>query len=183
MQLPPTEVFLSWPRANYEHPSEIRGPAILIITVIAVPILLALVALRVYTRLRLTKNFGPDDTAIVAALVPTLGCAVLSLVAVRYHGWDRHVWDVPVPEIYMALKYAMAVEVLFSFACLLTRLSILLFIRRMMAEGSKFWKRLTMALVVLVCVEEGIFCVVTINTCSYVFPFPPAALRIAKADS
>ncbi len=166
MQLPPVDVFLSWPRANYEHPSEVRGPAILIITLISVPILVTLVALRVYTRLRLTKNFGPDDFAIVVAVIPTLGCAVLSLIAVKYHGWDRHVWDVPVPQLYVALKFAMAVEVLFSFACSLTRLSILLLIRRIMAAGSEVWKRLTIALVVLICVEECIFCVVAINTCT-----------------
>ena len=165
MQLPPVEVFISWPQGNYAHPSEVRGPAVLIITLISVPILLILVSLRMYTRLRLTKNFGPDDVTILLAFIPTVGCAVLTLIAVKYHGWDRHVWDVRPDQLETSLKYAIAVEVLFSLACSLTRLSVLLLICRIMSAGSSILRRLAMAVMVLVVIEELVFCVVAINTC------------------
>lgn len=165
MQLPPTEVLLTWPVGNYTHPSEVRGPAVLILTLIFVPTLLVLVALRAYTRLRLTKNFGSDDVAIVAAVVPTLGCAIITVIAVLYHGWDRHVWDVPSDQLVLALQLAMGVEILYSFACSLTRLSILFLVCRIMAAGSNALRQFAIAMMVLVCMEEFVFCVVAINTC------------------
>jgi hypothetical protein len=165
MQLPPLEVMLSWPVGNYAHPSEVRGPAIHILTYIFVPLLTVLVLLRAYTRLRLTKNFGADDVAIVAALVPTLACAVLSMLAVQYHGWDRHVWDVPTDQLIITLKFELAIETLFSLACVLTRISILLLIIRLMSTGSRALKRMAIAAIVLMCLEEIVFTIVAINTC------------------
>jgi hypothetical protein len=165
MQLPPLDVLITWPVGNYLHPSEVRGPAVLILTLIFVPTLLILVALRTYTRLRLTKNFGPDDIAIVASVIPTLACAVITTVAVTYHGWDRHVWDNPPDQLVLALKLAMAVEILYSFACSLTRLSILLLVLRIMAAERGALRRITIFMIALVGVEEFIFCIVALNTC------------------
>lgn len=167
MQLPPVEVILSWPQGNYANPSEVRGPVIFILTYLMVPLLTVLVCLRTYTRLRLTRNFGPDDIAIVLATIPTLGCAVLTILAVTYHGWNRHVWDVPTNELEIALKYALAVEVLFSLACSLTRLSILLLIIRVMAAGRSILRQVAIVIMALVIVEECIFCAVALNTCRY----------------
>jgi hypothetical protein len=165
MQLPPVDVVLSWPQGNYSSPSEVRGPAILILTYTMVPLLTFLVCLRTYTRLRLTKNFGPDDIAIVLATIPTLGCAVLTILAVTYHGWNRHVWDVTPDELVIALKYALAVEILFSWACSLTRISILLLIMRIMSASNRIFRKLSTFMIGFVLVEEFIFCVVAINTC------------------
>jgi hypothetical protein len=167
MQLPPVEVILSWPQGNYTNPSEVRGPVIFILTYLMVPLLTVLVCLRTYTRLRLTNNFGPDDIAIVLATIPTLGCAVLTILAVTYHGWNRHVWDVPSNELEIALKYALVVEILFSLACSLTRLSILLLIMRVMAAGKSILRQLAIIVMVLVVVEEFVFCTVALNTCRY----------------
>jgi hypothetical protein len=165
MQLPPVEVMMTWPQGNYTHPSEVRGPAIFVLTLICIPLIVILVALRVYTRLRLTKNFGADNVAIVAALCPTLGCAVITMLAVLYHGWDRHVWDVPTYELETALKLALVVELLFSLGCTLIRLSILFLITRVLAAGSGALRKLALVLMGLMCVQEFIFFVVAINTC------------------
>ena len=165
MQLPPLEVYLSWPQPNYLHPSEVRGPAIIVLTFIFVPLLLILVGLRTYTRLRLTRNFGYDDIAIVAAVFPTLACASITVYAVKNIGWDRHIWDVPIDELVSSLKIAMAIEILFSFACTLTRMSILLLVLRIMANGRGVLRRLAICSMVLICVEELIFSIVVINTC------------------
>lgn len=170
MQLPPLEVYLSWPVANYAHPSEVRGPAILVLTFVFVPLLILLVAMRTYTRLRLTKNFGYDDVAIVAAVFPTMACASLTVYAVRHIGWDRHIWDVPIDQLALSLKLAVAIEIIFSFACTLTRLSILLLVLRLMATGRGILRQFAIGYMVLICVEEMIFAVVVINTCTLVIP-------------
>jgi hypothetical protein len=158
-------VILTWPQANYTNPSEVRGPAILILTLIFLPLVVIIVALRTYTRLRLSKSFGPDDIAIVAALFPTIACAVLILIAVQSYGWNRHVWDVPPEEFETGLKYVIAVEVLFGTACTLTKLSMLFLILRVLAAGSAFLRRLTIGVMVVVFVENFVFAIVVINTC------------------
>lgn len=147
-----------------------RGPAILVLTFIFVPLLVILVGLRTYTRLRLTKNFGYDDIAIVAAVVPTLACASITVYAVKNIGWDRHIWDVPIDEVVTSLKLAMAIEILFSFACTLTRMSILLLVLRVVATGRGVLRRLAIYSMILICIESMIFCVVVINTCRQAFP-------------
>jgi hypothetical protein len=165
MQLPPVDVIITWPQGNYTNPSEVRGPAIVILTLIFVPLLVILVALRTYTRLRLSKNFGADDIAIVAALFPTMGCAVLALLAVLHYGCNRHVWDVPPDQLELGLKYVIAVEVLFCIACSLTKLSMLLLILRVLAAGSTILRRLSITVMVIVFLESVIFSIVVINTC------------------
>jgi hypothetical protein len=166
MQLPPIEVYLSWPVANYAHPPEVRGPAILVLTFIFVPLLVILVALRTYTRLRLTKNFGYDDIAIVAAVFPTLACASVTVYAVMHIGWDRHIWDVPADKLVLSLKLVMAIEIIFSSACTLTRISILLLVLRLMATGKGVLRQLAICSMVFICIEEVIFFIVVINTCT-----------------
>lgn len=169
MQLPPVDVLSTWPVGNYTNPSEVRGPAILVLTLIFIPFILLLVGARIYTRVRLTKNFGGDDVAIVAAIVPTLACAVITMLAVLYHGWNRHVWDVPTYEVEIALKMAMAVEILFALGCTLTKISILLLILRIMASSSNLLRKLAMGMIVLVTIEVFIFSVVSLNTCRCAF--------------
>lgn len=165
MQLPPLDVLITWPVGNYLHPSEVRGPAVLILTLSFVPTLLILIILRTYTRLRLTRSFGPDDIAIVASAFPTLGCAVITMLAVLYYGWNRHVWDNPPDQLVRALKLSMAVEILFSFGCSLTRLSMLLFVLRVMAAGAGALRHITIFMITLVCVEQFIYCIIALNTC------------------
>ena len=169
MQLPPLDVLLTWPVGNYTNPSEVRGPAILALTLTFVPFVLLLVAARIYTRVRLTKNLGADDIVIVAAVVPTLACAVITVLAVLNYGWNRHIWDVPTNEIETALKVAMAVEILFSLGCTLTKISVLLLIIRVMASSSNFLRKLAIGMIILVSIEDLIFCIVSLNTCRLAF--------------
>ena len=76
MQLPPVNVILSWPTPNYTNPTDIRGPQLLIVTLIFFPIAVCMVALRVFTHLRLSKAFGVDDLILVTATIPTCAIAV-----------------------------------------------------------------------------------------------------------
>lgn len=71
MQLPPLSVLTAFPKSNYVDPV-VRGPALIIITTIMFPITLFMVILRVYTRIRVTRSFGLDDTLLVLAILPTV---------------------------------------------------------------------------------------------------------------
>jgi hypothetical protein len=156
------------PVGNYTNPSEVRGPAILVLTLVFVPFIILVVGARIYTRVRLTKNLGADDVVIVAATIPTLACAVITMLAVLYHGWNRHVWDVPTDEVVITLKITMAVEILFSLGCTLTKISILLLIIRVMASSSPLLQKLAISMMILVSIEDLIFCIVSLNICRLV---------------
>lgn len=104
MQLPPTEIILSWPTPNYVDPKDVRGPQLPIITFVLFPIALVTVALRIFTRLFISKSFGSDDWFLLAAIIPTAACAALTLLAVQRWGWNRHIWDVPPDLVTLGLK-------------------------------------------------------------------------------
>jgi uncharacterized membrane protein len=57
----------TWPTPNYVNP-ETRGPGFIIMNLVLYPIVVAIVAIRIYTRLRISRSFGPDDVCIVLAM-------------------------------------------------------------------------------------------------------------------
>lgn len=72
MQLPDPSIILKWPAANLVNP-ETRGPAAIIVVSILLFVVTALLALRVYTRIWISKVFGLDDTLILLAYVSDSG--------------------------------------------------------------------------------------------------------------
>lgn len=91
MQIPPANVLASWPTPNYVNPVT-RGPTNTIMNLIFFPILLFVVGLRIYTRVRVSRSFGLDDALILAAMVckssADLGWSYLTSPAAyhRLHG-------------------------------------------------------------------------------------------------
>lgn len=168
MQLPPLSVLASWPAANYDDPQDTRGPAMLVLTVIFMPLSLVVVSLRIYTRLRISHSFGSDDVCIVFAALLTVVCAALILIATQSLGWKRHTWDVPPGQFITGLKYVMALEITFAAGCTLTKLSLLLFIRRLMSPWKGVLRILTWVLVAISAAELVVFIFVVIFTCRYV---------------
>jgi hypothetical protein len=75
MRLPPPEVLASWPTPNYINP-ETRGPALIIVELITLPIALICLGLRLYARIHVTGPTGWDDWIMVAAAVG-FGCPLL----------------------------------------------------------------------------------------------------------
>lgn len=65
---PPVELVLSW-KANYVNPPTRGETAIVVQEVVLMLLCVISVALRVYTRKFLAKNFGMDDVLIIIALV------------------------------------------------------------------------------------------------------------------
>ncbi|EFE38714.1 hypothetical protein TRV_06640 [Trichophyton verrucosum HKI 0517] len=94
MQLPPVSVIASWPKPNYDNPPEVHGPAIIIMTAIFMPLMLAIIGIRIFTRIRILRSFGWDDIFIIAAALPTLGCGIITTTAAITLGWNRHIYDV-----------------------------------------------------------------------------------------
>ena len=68
MRIPPTEVLLTFPTPNYTNP-ETRGPALVIVNGVFIVLTVIAVALRVYTRVVITRLIGWDDIFCVLGLV------------------------------------------------------------------------------------------------------------------
>ena len=71
MLLPPPAVMATWPAPNYVNPQN-HGAGLLIVDIVLMAVVLVVVGIRYYTRLRITKTFGPDDFLIGVALVDIL---------------------------------------------------------------------------------------------------------------
>ncbi|RAL65815.1 hypothetical protein DID88_005478 [Monilinia fructigena] len=115
MQIPSPQVLSTFPQPNYINP-ETRGPALLIITAIFLPIVYIVVGLRTFTRIYLSKHFGVDDIFLLIALIPTSICAVLALLAQERWKWNRHIWDVTPDYAEFGLKMSLLLECLFGLA-------------------------------------------------------------------
>jgi Ca2+/Na+ antiporter len=72
----------SWPTPNYTDP-ETRGPGVIYINSILYPLVLAVVGIRTYTRVFISRSFGLDDTFILLAMVPLASSLDLLLLILR----------------------------------------------------------------------------------------------------
>ena len=68
MKFPPPEVIASWPKPDYEHPRA-QGPAGEIAVYALTGVVTVMLAIRMYTRIHITRGFGMDDAFIVTAYV------------------------------------------------------------------------------------------------------------------
>ena len=64
----PESVILSWPKPNYIDPIR-RGPALVIVNSLLLPVAMVIVGLRLYTRLIICRSAGLDDLFIALAVV------------------------------------------------------------------------------------------------------------------
>lgn len=170
MQLPSIEIIEAFPKANYENPIDVQGHIILISTCILLPITICFVALRTYTRLFISRAFGLDDIFMLVAVVPTVGVATVAILGDLNAGWDRHVWDVPVDQLVLGLKYQMAAIALFGVASTCTKLSLLIFTYRVMSDANDTLRWITLATIAVVTAETFVFVTVVIVTCRYETP-------------
>jgi len=176
MQLPPLSVLLSWPPSNYDNPSEVHGPHFLIITSVFLPIAIFLVFIRTYTRLYVSKSFVLDDGFLLVAIFPAIGCAVLINLAIRYWGWDRHIWDVRLVLLPLGLKATIAVECLFAIAVYCTKISLLILTRRL-KSGTGTPRYMAAAGMIIVACEAVIFVIVVVCACRSVLNTFSSSIR------
>ncbi|EZF74589.1 hypothetical protein H105_03665 [Trichophyton soudanense CBS 452.61] len=168
MQLPPVSVIASWPKPNYDNPPEVHGPAIIIMTAIFMPLMLAIIGIRIFTRIRILRSFGWDDIFIIAAALPTLGCGIITTTAAITLGWNRHIYDVPIWQLILGLRLTMLLECLFATGCTLTKLSLLFFTRKIMkGSGSPALQWTVVINIWIVAVELIIFILVVVPVSLY----------------
>ena len=65
---PPPEVIETWPKPNYVNPPT-RGYGLVILCSVLGSLSLTTVSLRLWTRARITRNFGIDDFIMLIAMV------------------------------------------------------------------------------------------------------------------
>ncbi|KAE9989461.1 hypothetical protein EG327_002653 [Venturia inaequalis] len=145
-QIPLSAIAL-WPPANYEHPERRFGlaPFAFFMQILTTVVL----AGRIWARLtRRAGTFGADDVLIIFAWLFGTAFTAVSIYGIVDGGFDRHVWDVEQSLVVQAGFAAWAAEGLFLFSSSLTKISILLFYRRLVDRScSKRMKKLIYGLI------------------------------------
>lgn len=96
------------------------------------------VALRIYTKIFLTHNYGWEDTASLSALTLAIGRTALDFVAVRNYQLGRHTVDVP-PSLLQGEMLTEAIDGYFyMLAITLAKLSLLVFLYRIFSIDRGF---------------------------------------------
>ncbi|TLD38069.1 putative alpha-galactosidase B [Venturia nashicola] len=150
MRFPPPDVMAKWPRPNYKDPVT-RGPAIIVVELTILPLALACVALRLWIRIRWLRKSWWDDWLMLAAAFWSIGTTCIVILATQEFGWDKHVWDLPIPMLEKGRQASMAGQSLFVLASTFVKVSILVSYLRIAPEKSFFRKLVwvTFAIVVL----------------------------------
>ncbi|KAK4202334.1 hypothetical protein QBC40DRAFT_196362 [Triangularia verruculosa] len=163
MRLPPPEVRASWPPANHENP-ETRGPALLIVQLIILPIALIVLVLRFYVRISIMGKVEADDWFMVAAALCGAGVTVCVILASSLYGWSIHIWDLRYEDMVANRKVSMAVQALSLFTTSFAKISILLSYLRLAPRGSWF-RKLTHATMAFIALFNSAFIVVLFAQC------------------
>lgn len=93
----------------------------------------AFVTARLFARFVVRQTAGIDDVVIVAAMIPTIGLAVATALGSRLYGFNRHAYDLSPEMAVNSRKVTLAIETCYIMSTGLTKISILLFYRRMSA--------------------------------------------------
>ncbi|KAI0816601.1 hypothetical protein GGR55DRAFT_244413 [Xylaria sp. FL0064] len=182
MKIPSVEVIASWPKPNYINP-ETRAPAGRVIGLILLAIATIILAIRLYTRKKLTKGCGLDDLFICLAYLPAAAFTITGIATQEEFGWARHVWDIEPKffKINIILTYhipplssstdlltpcRLIHLLLFDLATSLTKLSMLAMVRRLTAvSNNKLENAAVLTLAILITANCFIFIIVEIFQC------------------
>ncbi|KAH7368699.1 hypothetical protein B0T11DRAFT_277500 [Plectosphaerella cucumerina] len=162
-RLPPPEVKASWPAPNYIDPEE-RGPALMIVELVVLPLALICLGLRLYVRLAIVRKTWWDDWLMVMAAVFGTSVTVCVILATQLYGWNLHVWDLQTEQMVQGRQISIAAQTLFLIASGLVKLSILASYLRIAPIGSWF-RRLTWATLGLVVSLVIVFLIVLWTQC------------------
>lgn len=87
--------------------------------------------------------------------------------------WYRQ-YDIPLNHITPGLKMVLTAQLMFAAACTLTKLSMLMLVRRMLCTASLAWRRITLLAITVVSTQGTVFCITVIFQCrSVTLGFPP----------
>ncbi|KIW00067.1 uncharacterized protein PV09_08410 [Verruconis gallopava] len=146
-----------------DHRQKHSMPAIAItIQVVTTALLWTRVASRFATR----SQLGIDDAFIVIAWVLGIGLTIVVLLGTEKYGLNRHIWDLS-PTLYVSGgRVGLAVEVLVLLSLCFTKVSVLMFYRRLV-EGtvSRKFKFAVWAAIAFVVAYTIAFVAITFSGC------------------
>ncbi|KAI1282234.1 hypothetical protein F5Y07DRAFT_233545 [Xylaria sp. FL0933] len=182
MKIPPVEVISNWPKPNYINP-ETRAPAGRVIGSILLVLATIILAIRLYSRKKLTKGCGLDDLLICLAYLPAAAFTITGITTQEEFGWARHIWDIEpkyfkiniiltyrIPPLFSSADFLTHHRLihlfLFDLATNLTKLSMLAMVRRLTAvSNNKLEKAAVLTLVIFITANCFIFIMVEIFQC------------------
>ncbi|QDS68591.1 hypothetical protein FKW77_000730 [Venturia effusa] len=134
----PLSAVAKWPLPNYTNPERRRWFIPYSITLFVVSTLV--VAARLWTRMSMKAgHYGLEDTMILGAWTFAAGITGLGIYGVQVTGLDRHVWDLHPAECAKSGLMAWSTELLFLSSLTLTKISVLLFFRRLIDRSHSPW--------------------------------------------
>ncbi|KLU87389.1 hypothetical protein MAPG_06389, partial [Magnaporthiopsis poae ATCC 64411] len=161
----PLAAVAAWPPPNHVNP-EVLGPGNTVLLCILQTLVTALIAIRLYTRLKMSTGCRLDDILIVLAYIPTTAYAIGGIYQELVLKGDRHIWDFPIENSQAAFKLGLAQLLLFCGATTLTKLSMLALIHRITtAAGDRTARTLTVALATIVSLDGVVFLIVELTQC------------------
>ncbi|RKF57989.1 putative integral membrane protein [Erysiphe neolycopersici] len=146
MQLPAVSQQRSWPTPNPAHPIS-RGNENLVITFAVLPLSFIVVGLRIFSRTKLNRRWAVDDSLMIASLLPTIAYSILGLTWNSTIGW-LHLWDYQPVHITKGLWMMLTSQLLFMVASTLIKISVLMFIHRLLINSQVMMKFLIHAMIV-----------------------------------
>lgn len=135
----PYSVIKTWPKPNYIDPVRRSWMPAFSCTLLGVSTLL--VAGRFYLRARREAgDFGLDDLFIGIAWLFSVGLSTEAIIDADWYGIDVHTWDVRFDQYVGAALTGWIAQVLFLCSVSATKMSVLLFYRRMAKDTySRRW--------------------------------------------
>ncbi|KAF2773743.1 hypothetical protein EJ03DRAFT_286011, partial [Teratosphaeria nubilosa] len=135
----PASVVASWPKPNYVDP--VRRAWLPILALFLVALTTLLVAGRFYMRAKKEAGaFGLDDVFIAIAWAVAVLMSASACIDADQKGLDRHTWDVPLDDYVGAALVGWIAQVLMLISCCATKISVLLFHRRLVKDiGNWIW--------------------------------------------
>ncbi|KAF2097809.1 hypothetical protein NA57DRAFT_56991 [Rhizodiscina lignyota] len=131
----PLSIIAKWPPANYVNPE--RRWWVAPYTILWTTAGSLLLAARLYSRwTKAAGKFGFDDILIVCAWIFGIAFSALAIWGVLVAGFDRHVWDVPPITAERGALSAWLSEFFFTFSTVFSKMSILVFHRRLVSRTS-----------------------------------------------
>lgn len=138
----PPAIIASWPAPNYVDP-ETRGSGLIVLSILLIIITSIIIAIRIYTRLRITRAFGFDDAFAIIAYILGVALSTLVIIGNKYYYSGRHVWDIPPALFVPHRQYIWWGELLYILSTTSIKISVLLFYRRLSISFTKGLKRAT----------------------------------------
>lgn len=154
--------------------SRLRPPGIQVTCIIYIVLGVGSLLLRLFTRWRVTRQFGLDDVFMVLGTMFAVGMYASALVATEHYAMNRHQKDIPPRMLYKTLEMDYVYNFCFVEASYMSKLALLWFSRRLINNAFTSTldpRRIALIfLLVFSVVCDCIYIVITLLECRYVTP-------------